>query len=122
MSNTIFGTVTPDRVIYFRKKGWFRGGSREDVPLRHVTSVRLAKTRNIKWAIVLILIGIPLLFVIVGVIPLAFAILILWGSPTVTVNTAGGDLSAMKGWPWQKEAAQEFVDDLRKHLFKEAEK
>jgi len=44
-----FGTVTKDRVTYFRKKGWFSGGSREDVPIRHVTSVRYEKTRSIGW-------------------------------------------------------------------------
>src|SRR5216684_2171237 len=40
-----FGTVTNKRVIYYRAKGWFSGGSREDIPLQHVTSVRLDITR-----------------------------------------------------------------------------
>ena len=33
-----FGTVTSKRVIYYRAKGWFSGGSREDIPLQHVLS------------------------------------------------------------------------------------
>jgi hypothetical protein len=32
-----FGTVTSKRVNYFRSKGWFSGGSGEDIPLQHVT-------------------------------------------------------------------------------------
>jgi len=28
-----FGEVTDKRVVYYRKKGWFCGGSREDIPL-----------------------------------------------------------------------------------------
>ena len=114
-----FGTVTDKRVIYFREKGWFSGGSREDVPLKHVTSVRIDKTRSIVWGILLVLMGLATIIVVVGVVPLAFGILLLWGSPTVVVNTAGGDLSAAKGWPWQTDDAEEFVNALRKQLFKE---
>ena len=124
MEQTIFGTVTNDRVIYFRNKGWFRGGSREDVPLRHVTSVRFEKTRHIVWAIILILIGLATLspdFKCIGIIPLSIGILLILGSPTVVVNTAGGDLTSMKGFPWQTKYANEFVETLRKKLFKEKE-
>jgi hypothetical protein len=115
----MFGTVTDKRVIYFREKGWFSGGSREDVPLKHVTSVRIDRTRSIIWGIILVLIGLTTLIFVVGVVPLVFGILLLWGSPTVIVNTAGGDLSAAKGWPWQMNAAEEFVKALRNQLFKE---
>jgi len=118
-ANNVFGTVSDKRVVYFRKKSWFSGGSREDVPLRHVTSVRVEKTRSIIWGIIFIVIGLFTICFVVGVIPLAIGILLLWGSPTVVVNTAGGDLSAAKGWPWQKKDAEEFVEALRKQLFKE---
>ena len=117
--SNIFGSVSDKRVVYFRKKGWFSGGSREDVPLKHVTSVRIDKARSIVGGIIFILIGLATIYFVVGIIPLAIGILLLWGSPTVVVNTAGGDLSAAKGWPWQKEAAEEFVEALRKQLFKE---
>ena len=117
--NNMFGSVSDKRVVYFRKKGWFSGGSREDVPLRHVTSVRIDKARSIIGGIIFVLIGLATIYFVVGIIPLAIGILLLWGSPTVVVNTAGGDLSAAKGWPWQKEAAEEFVEALRKQLFKE---
>jgi hypothetical protein len=41
----IFGTVTNKRVIYNRSRGWLSGGSREDIALAHVTSVRIDTTR-----------------------------------------------------------------------------
>lgn len=117
--SNIFGSVSDKRVVYFRKKGWLSGGSREDVPLRHVTSVRVENTRSIIGVIVYVLIGLLTIAFVVGIIPLAIGILLLWGSPTVFVNTAGTDLSAAKGWPWQRGDAEKFVEALRKQLFKE---
>ena len=117
-----FGTVTSKRVIYFRAKGWFSGGSREDIPLQHVTSVRLETARSIIGGVLLLLIGIGSLagdggVKIFGLVCLAFAILLLWGSPKVVVNTAGRDLNAAKGLPWQRGSANAFVEALRQQLF-----
>lgn len=42
-----FGVVTNQRVIFYRSLGWFRGGHREDIPLRHVTSVRIGTRRHL---------------------------------------------------------------------------
>ena len=117
-----FGTVTTKRVVYFRKKGWFSGGSREDIPLQHVTSVRLETSRSLLGGILLLLVGLGLLAAdggikIVGVILILPAVLLLWGSPMVVVNTAGGDLNAAKGLPWKRSAADSFVEALRKQLF-----
>jgi hypothetical protein len=101
----VFGTVTNKRVIYQRAKGWFSGGSREDIPLKHVTSVRLDTTRHILLGILLALIGLPLAFApgshsgVVGGLMFCVAVLLLWGSPTVVVNTAGQDKNAARGWP-----------------------
>jgi hypothetical protein len=119
--SNIFGSVSEKRVVYFRKKGWLSGGSREDVPLRHVTSVRVENTRSIIGGIVFVLIGLSTIAFVVGIIPLAIGILLLWGSPAVLINTAGTDLSAAKGWPWQRGDAEKFVEALRKQLFKEQE-
>ena len=117
-----FGTVTSKRVIYFRNKGWMSGGSREDIPLQHVTSVRMETSRSIVGAILLLLIGLgslagPTGVKIFGLVCLAFGILLIWGSPKIVVNTAGGDLNAAKGLPWKREAANSFVEALRKQLF-----
>lgn len=119
-----FGTVTSKRVIYFRAKGWFSGGSREDIPLQHVTSVRLDIVRSVIGGVILALLGIVLLSAdlgagkMIGLIVVAYAILLLWGSPAVVVNTAGRDLNAAKGFPWQRDEAGAFVEALRGQLFK----
>ena len=102
-----FGTVTSKRVVYFRKKGWFSGGSREDIPLQHVTSVRLETSRSLIGGIFFLLVGLGLLapeggIKILGVVLILLAVLLLWGSPMVVVNTAGGDLNAAKGLPWKR--------------------
>ena len=120
-----FGTVTNRRVIYFRAKGWFSGGSREDIPLKHVTSVRVDIKRHPVRGIVLGLIGLRMLasgeagVIIGGLVLIALAGLLLWGSPSVVVNTAGQDLSAARGFPWQRNEANAFAETLRKQLFRE---
>ena len=117
-----FGTVTNKRVIYYREKGWFSGGSREDIPLQHVTSVRLDTKRSLLGGVLLLLIGFAMLgaesgLKIVGVVLILLAVLLLWGSPTFVVNTAGRDLNASKGLPWKRPAANAFVEALRQQLF-----
>ena len=130
-----FGTVTDKRVIYFRAKGWFSGGSREDIPLKHVTSVRVDIKRRPVAGIVLGLIGLGMLasgeaasgeagviiggLVLIALVLIALAGLLLWGSPSVVVNTAGQDLSAARGFPWQRNEANAFAEALRKQLFRE---
>ena len=120
-----FGTVTNRRVIYHAARGWLGGGAREDIPLHHVTSVRLEMSRPVLLGILLFLIGLPLLAaptagaVLLGLFAIACAILAFWGSPTVAVNTAGQDHKAAKGTPWQRAEASAFVDALRAQLFKE---
>lgn len=117
-----FGTVTDRRVIYFRSKGWLSGGSREDIPLQHVTSVRLEISRHLLGGVLLLLIGLGCLGIekggwIIGLGLIALAVLLLWGSPAVIVNTAGRDLNASKGLPWKRSEAEKFVEALRSKLF-----
>jgi hypothetical protein len=119
-----FGTVTTKRVIYQRSKGWFRGGSREDIPLKHVTSVRLDIRRHVLGAILVLLLSVmPLAYDpggwILTLAMLAWALLLLWGSPAIVVNTAGQDLRPATGAPWQRQSATEFVDALRAQLVRE---
>jgi hypothetical protein len=122
--NTTFGTVTDKRVIYFTRKGWLAGGTREDIPLRHVTSIRLEISRHIIGGSFLLLMG--LLFMaspgaakVLALIPLALGTLLLWGSPKVVLNTAGGDLRPERGLPWTRPEADKFVMAVRAQLFKE---
>lgn len=120
-----FGTVTDKRVIYRAERGWFGGGSREDIPINHVTSVRLETSRSVFLGVLLLLIGLALLVsptgggMLLGVLVLAVAVLVLWGSPAVAVNTAGQDRKAAKGAPWQKGEANAFVEALRSQLFRD---
>jgi len=116
-----FGTVTDRRMIYFRSKGWFSGGSREVVPLQRVTSVRLEISRPFLLAGPLLLLGLILLrgngvLAMTGGGAIALAVLLLWGSPMVVVNAAARGLNKEKGWPWQKPEAEAFVEALREGL------
>jgi len=124
-ATTAFGTVTSKRVIYHRAKGWFSGGSREDIPLKHVTAVRLETSRSVLAGILLLLVGLTLLAAVsigtklCGAGLIFWAALLFWGSPAVVVNTSGNDLRPAKGTPWQREEATTFVEALRGQLFKE---
>jgi hypothetical protein len=118
----IFGTVTSKRVIYNRSRGWFSGGAREDIALAHVTSVRIDTTRHLFWGILLLLVGLTLCGaqtangVLAGVIAVGLATLLLWGSPTVYVNTAGQDRNRASSWPWHRSQAAEFVEAIRQQI------
>jgi hypothetical protein len=120
----VFGTVTSKRVVYYGAKGWFSGGSREDIPLKHVTSVSLAVIRSVLFGPFLLIVGASLLAApgavkVVGVTLLGLAVLLLWGSPSVKVNTAGQDKKAARGLPWQRRQATAFVEAVRSQLFQE---
>jgi hypothetical protein len=123
--SNVFGTVTSKRVIYNRAKGWISGGSREDIPLKHVTAVRLETSRSVAAGIPLLLLGLAALLtgvvgaVLIGAVLIAFAALLLWGSPAVVVNTSGQDLRPAKGAPWQLADAKSFVEALRAQLFRD---
>jgi hypothetical protein len=123
MFNNEFGAVYSDRVAFYAKKGWFSGGVLEELPIRHVTSVRLETTRHVAGGVILGLIGFGLIYngggaaVLIGIAFLAAAILLLTGWPAVTINTAGNDLRKSTGGVWQKGNADAFVAAVRKALF-----
>ncbi|MBS0472650.1 MAG: hypothetical protein JSR60_16370 [Proteobacteria bacterium] len=118
-----FGAVFPDRIVVCSKKSWFSGGSQEDLPLRHVTSIRMETSRNIFGGIVLLLIGLASLssgsggVMLVGLVLGALGVILLIGWPKVSVNTAGNDLQVMTGTFLQKDAAQQYVSAVKKALF-----
>jgi hypothetical protein len=120
-----FGTITNERVIYYRAKGWFSDGSREDIPLQHVTSVRLGISRSVFVGTLFVLVSLALLgadgdAIVLGVLFFAVAFLLMWGSPTIVVNRGGRNLKAAKGLPWQRQSADDFVEALRQQLFDKA--
>ncbi|HSZ73551.1 MAG TPA: DUF6232 family protein [Rhizomicrobium sp.] len=118
-----FGSVYSDRIAFNAKKGWFSGGISEELPIRHITSVRLEMTRKAVLGVILILIGIGLLYqgsggaIVAGVFLLVVGVLQLIGWPKVTVNTSGNDLRTSTGGIWQKANAEAFVSAVRKALF-----
>jgi hypothetical protein len=118
-----FGSVHSDRVAFNAKKGWFGGGISEDLPIRHVTSVRHETTRSPILGIILILCALGAFSAgegaagFIGIILLALGVLLLLGWPSVTINTSGNDLRRATGGIWQKEAAEEFVSAVKKALF-----
>ncbi len=113
---TTFGTVTSKRVIYFSNKGWIKSGAREDIPLKHVTSVRMEINRKAVFGVILCIIGFFLLEILIGLIPILFGVLLIWGSPMVVVNTSGNDKNKALGFPWTRGEAESFVDALRDQL------
>jgi hypothetical protein len=116
--NNIFGLVTDKRVVYHPHRGWLIGGLEEDRPLSHVASVRVETSRNLIGGILLVLVGVPAIIALVGVIFILFGVCLLWGSPTVVVNTTDGNREVMKGWPWHRGLADDFVKALQGQIVK----
>lgn len=121
VAHTIFGTITTKRVNFRAKKSLFSGVSEMDMPIRHVTSVRYETTRHPVWGILFVLAGIGCFaaggaVIVVGIICLAIAAFLLWGTPNVIVTT-GGDATNSVSWPWAKGQAEQFVNALRHQLF-----
>lgn len=119
---TPFGMVTSDHLIYNVQRGWFSEGSRYDIPLSQVTSVKLETRRHPIFGILLVLVALACraagpIGTLIAIIPLASAVLLLWGSPLVRVNTADGDLRTASRPPWTRPEAEWFVaavDRLRR--------
>lgn len=118
---TAFGTVSNKRVVFHTKKSLFGGRAQEDLPMRHITSVRVETVRHWIWGLLFGLLGLAMLAgpggaKLLGLIVLAFALLLFWGWPKVVVNTAGGDLRPSVGLPWTRDEAERFVGALRQQL------
>ncbi len=119
-----FGTVTNKRVIYERRSG-FSGGSRVDIPLKHVTSVSLETSRSWLLFILLLLVAVSCLFAphqgmyvrLIGAVAVASAALVYIGSPTIKVQTSSGkDGQPMSGQFWHRREASAFVEAIRAQL------
>lgn len=111
---TPFGTVTSDHLIYIVRRGWFGEKSQHDIPLCHVTGAELETRRHPILGSLLVLVGLACqavdpLGILIAIVPLTLAVLLLWGSPSVRVNTADGDLPPARGLPWTRPEAEWFV-------------
>lgn len=109
----IFGLVTDKRVVYHPNRGWLTEGGEEEASLSGIASVEFAISRNLSAGILLIFLGVPAILVLVGVIFILFGYCLLKGTPTVIVSTTDGKREVMKGWPWQRGQAEEFVRALQ---------
>jgi hypothetical protein len=112
---TPFGTITPDLLIYNVQQGWFTEGSRKEIPLQYVTSAKLEIKRYRVFGVLFLLIALACgaldsAGTLIAIVPLSLAVLLLWGSPLVRVNTADeGDLPPATGLPWTRPEAEWFV-------------
>jgi hypothetical protein len=119
---TPFGMVTSDHLIFNVQRGWLSGRSCQDIPLHQVTGVRLEIRRHPILGSLLVLVALACQAVgpmgmLIAIVPLAFAVLLLWGSPLVRVDTTDGDLPPASGLPWSRPEAEWFVAavDRRRH-------
>jgi hypothetical protein len=114
-----FGEVMPDRIVFNVKKSLFSGSIREDFPVRHITSVRYETKRSPISGIILGLVGLVLLKAsfIIAIIVLAISALLLFGTPSVSINSAGGERRVSVGSPFSGADAQRYVEAVREALF-----
>lgn len=118
-----FGSVFNNRVEFKVKKRWWSGGSHEELPLRHVTSVRVETSRSIVGGILLVLVGLGFLatgevgMMFVGLVFGAVALLLLIGHPSVRINTAGQDTRNIAGAPGSNSEAERFIAAIREKLY-----
>ena len=122
--NNSFGAVYSDRICFNVKKMWFSGAVQEEFAMRHVTSIRTETTRSPGWGIIMVLLGLALLSsgggaAVLGLILGGIGILLLIGSPSVTINTAGGERRTSVGSPFQAGEANEYASAVRRALFPE---
>lgn len=118
-----FGTVYSNRIEFKAKKHWWSGGSHEELPLRHVTSIRIDTSRSIVLGVILVLVGMAIMgigepaAVVVGAISLLIGIVLIIGHPSIRINTAGQDTRAIAGAPGSKSEATRFINAVREQLF-----
>ncbi len=112
---TLFGTVTSDRLIYNVQQSWFAERSQKEIPLQHIVSVKLVIKRYRFFGALFLLIAVVCqtldsVGIIIAIVPLSLAILLLWGLPSIRVNTTDeSDLPSTAGPPWTRPEAEWLV-------------
>jgi hypothetical protein len=113
-----FGEVHADRITFNVRKSWFAGSIREDIPSKHITTVRIETKRSVVIGVILILIGLVFINGIIGWLALVLGVFFLLGAPTVTIFTAGGDSRSSQGNPFQGSEGESFASAVRASIFK----
>jgi hypothetical protein len=126
-----FGAISNKQVIFLSQKGLFKSGSKEEIPLKQIVSVRFYKHKSSVVSIagglgILLPIIISVLFSgslivkIIAFIVLVFGIWIAYtgitGIPTVVITTASGKVTQASGWPNDKNEAKAFALVLREKI------
>jgi hypothetical protein len=83
-----FGEVHADRVTFNVRKSWFAGSIREDIPAKHITTVRMETKRTVGAGIVLALVGLVLIKSVFGWIALAIAVYLIGCTPSPPASGA----------------------------------
>lgn len=120
---TPFGALTSDHLIYNVKTGWLAEISPREIPLRHITEVKLVIKRyrfsGIFFLVIALACGtLDFVGILIAIVPLSLAVLLLWGLPSIKVKTTNeGDLLSTAGPPWTRPEAEWFVAavDRRRH-------
>jgi hypothetical protein len=126
-----FGTISDKQVIFLSKKSLFGSGSREEIPLKQIVSVRFYRHKSFVVGIagtlgILLPFVINALFsdslvakisgVIVLLVGVGIAYLGIAGFPTVIITKAGDKVTQASGWPWDKNDAKGFALVLREQI------
>lgn len=121
-----FGMVTTLSVRYNEKKNLFAGIAKENLPMRHVTSIKLETSRHAIWGAILGVIGLIIFLagfqggagaVFFGAIILALGVFLIWGWPKVVVYSGGQPHGAVS-WPWTRGEADTFKKAVDRELSK----
>lgn len=126
-----FGTITDKRLIFLSKKDLFQNGTREEMTLKQVVSVRFYQQKSFV-AILSGSIGILFSIAVVSLLPsnlvalmsgLLLIALCVWiayigiaGFPTVAITTKEGKTTHATGWPNDKSEAKAFALVLREKI------
>ncbi len=134
LCDTVFGVVTTERVIFSSGMNFWRGGTRTDVPIKHITSVgHDVKKSALKgigiilfWVLLILFVTaiagpLVIILLLIAVFRIAKGIYLIKGYPTITLNTSGQDKNKMVGKPKEKKDGEIFTTELRNVLFKKEE-
>jgi hypothetical protein len=125
-----FGAVYEDRVCFNLRSGSMSGGGREELAVRHITSVRSGVDRSSGLGgFLALLFGVGFfvagcqsanpLALIIGLALPAIGAYKMAGQPFITINMSGGDRRRLVGGPFQKAAARDFARAVSRALFQE---
>jgi hypothetical protein len=107
--------IMPGYLIFNFRRRWFSGVSQEAISLHDVTSVTLEIKRHPVFGMLLGFVAVACdlianpIGIVVAAVPLAIAVVLMWGFPLIKVSTTDGNLRRISGLPWTCPEAEWFV-------------